>query len=162
MVASARVHPKAVPTPIQDHPHPLRGSRIPPWPVFSASVCSVVSAPIQHRPSSLQRQPHPTPAVPSNLADATTSLHDLASMQATASLRDLSLTAENWKCVRQESFPDSSVNEFRHYRLADFSDNVNALPSPSNPCMWHQPAGHAQALACTCVVGRNARAPALC
>lgn len=49
---------------------------------------------------------------------------------------DLALTAEDWKCVRQESFPDSRTNEYRHYRLADFSDNVSALPR----CAWAQDA----------------------
>ncbi len=47
---------------------------------------------------------------------------------ATAPVKELSLSAEDWRCVRQESFPDSGINEFKHYRLPDFSDNVNALP----------------------------------
>lgn len=38
------------------------------------------------------------------------------------------MKAEDWVCVRQESFPDSAVNEFRHFRLAEFSDNASVLP----------------------------------
>lgn len=40
----------------------------------------------------------------------------------------MGLGADDWACVRKESFPDSEVNEYRHLRLHDFSDNVNALP----------------------------------
>ena len=38
------------------------------------------------------------------------------------------LGAEDWACVQHESFPESEVNEYRHLRLHDFTDNVNALP----------------------------------
>lgn len=34
----------------------------------------------------------------------------------------------NWECVRSELFPPSDENQYRHLRLADFSDNVSALP----------------------------------
>lgn len=34
----------------------------------------------------------------------------------------------DWRAVAAESFPASSANEYRHLRLADFSDAVNALP----------------------------------
>ncbi|GIL60027.1 hypothetical protein Vafri_14657 [Volvox africanus] len=36
--------------------------------------------------------------------------------------------AADWKAVAKESFPVSTANEYRHLRLADFSDAVNALP----------------------------------
>mmetsp|Transcript_19161 Transcript_19161/g.41385 ORF Transcript_19161/g.41385 Transcript_19161/m.41385 type:complete len:710 (+) Transcript_19161:50-2179(+) len=38
------------------------------------------------------------------------------------------LGAEDWACVQRESFPANQANEYRHLRLHDFSDNVNALP----------------------------------
>ena len=34
----------------------------------------------------------------------------------------------NWACVREEMFPASDQNQYRHLRVADFSDNVSALP----------------------------------
>ncbi|KXZ51917.1 hypothetical protein GPECTOR_11g44 [Gonium pectorale] len=37
-------------------------------------------------------------------------------------------TAADWAAVARESFPPSASNEYRHLRLADFSDVVNALP----------------------------------
>jgi hypothetical protein len=37
-------------------------------------------------------------------------------------------TADDWACVARESFPAAGRNEYGHLRLADFSDNVNALP----------------------------------
>lgn len=43
-------------------------------------------------------------------------------------LRCAAGSAEGWRRVRAVSFPDGAANEFAHYRLADFSDNVNALP----------------------------------
>ncbi|GLC35077.1 hypothetical protein PLESTM_000276900 [Pleodorina starrii] len=36
--------------------------------------------------------------------------------------------AADWRAVARESFPSSASNEYRHLRLADFSDAVNALP----------------------------------
>ncbi|GIM07875.1 hypothetical protein Vretimale_11930 [Volvox reticuliferus] len=36
--------------------------------------------------------------------------------------------AADWKAVANESFPPSAANEYRHLRLADFSDAINALP----------------------------------
>ncbi|GLI70702.1 hypothetical protein VaNZ11_015646 [Volvox africanus] len=36
--------------------------------------------------------------------------------------------AADWKAIAKESFPASTANEYRHLRLADFSDAVNALP----------------------------------
>lgn len=38
------------------------------------------------------------------------------------------LTAQDWAAVARESFPAGDANEFRHLRLSDFSDAVNALP----------------------------------
>ncbi|KIZ00582.1 hypothetical protein MNEG_7378, partial [Monoraphidium neglectum] len=38
------------------------------------------------------------------------------------------LSADDWAAVARESFPATGDNEFRHLRLADFSDAVNALP----------------------------------
>lgn len=37
-------------------------------------------------------------------------------------------SATTWAMVATESFPASDTNEYRHLRLHDFSDNVNALP----------------------------------
>ena len=34
----------------------------------------------------------------------------------------------NWACVRAEMFPPSEENQYRHLRIADFSDTVSALP----------------------------------
>lgn len=38
------------------------------------------------------------------------------------------LSADDWAAVARESFPATDANEFRHLRLSDFSDAVNALP----------------------------------
>ncbi|KAL6754257.1 transcriptional repressor TCF25-domain-containing protein [Haematococcus lacustris] len=48
---------------------------------------------------------------------------------ATGSQAPGSSSSQDWVCVRQEAFPDDQGrNEWLHLRLADFSDNVNALP----------------------------------
>ncbi len=36
--------------------------------------------------------------------------------------------AADWAALARESFPPSTANDYRHLRLADFSDAVNALP----------------------------------
>ncbi len=41
---------------------------------------------------------------------------------------DSSVSAADWKGAREQVFPDGGPNEFRHLRLADFTDNVSALP----------------------------------
>ena len=38
------------------------------------------------------------------------------------------LGADDWAAVARESFPAGAANDFRHLRVADFSDAVNALP----------------------------------
>ncbi|EFJ51246.1 hypothetical protein VOLCADRAFT_120493 [Volvox carteri f. nagariensis] len=38
------------------------------------------------------------------------------------------ISAADWRTLARESFPSSASNEYRHLRLADFSDAVNALP----------------------------------
>ncbi|MEW5297992.1 MAG: hypothetical protein WDW36_001159 [Sanguina aurantia] len=58
------------------------------------------------------------------LREAATAAADLAEGNRKAGL----LTANDWACLRRESFPESEVNEYRHMRLNDYSDAVNALP----------------------------------
>uniref|UniRef100_A0A7S3QSV4 Transcription factor 25 n=1 Tax=Dunaliella tertiolecta TaxID=3047 RepID=A0A7S3QSV4_DUNTE len=138
MVAAVMLHPSVVPR-LQSKLLEKGVGREPRWgqlllrPMFTQPH-DAASASLQHLGSIFVERSHMLWKAPDALellytgALAAADLAEGKSTEATASLRDLSLTAENWKCVRQESFPDSSVNEFRHYRLADFSDNVNALP----------------------------------
>ena len=38
------------------------------------------------------------------------------------------LTAGDWAAMREEAFPPSADNAYRHLRLHDFSDTVQRLP----------------------------------
>ena len=37
-------------------------------------------------------------------------------------------SAEDWACLREEAFPPSEVNLYRHLRVQEFSDAVHRLP----------------------------------
>ena len=56
--------------------------------------------------------------------DAQRLLKDACTIAAQAPAEERS----NWECVREEMFPVSDQNQYRHLRVADFSDNVSALP----------------------------------
>ena len=37
-------------------------------------------------------------------------------------------THRNWQCAAQEQYPVGAENEYRHLRVAGFSDEVSSLP----------------------------------
>jgi hypothetical protein len=51
-----------------------------------------------------------------------------AAASAAPSAGALPLSAEEWAAVAREAFPAGDGNDYRHLRLADFSDAVAALP----------------------------------
>lgn len=53
------------------------------------------------------------------------------------------LSAEEWAAVARESFPAGDANDFRHLRLSDFSDAVNALPREELAAAMEGPGGMA-------------------
>ena len=76
----------------------------------------------------------------------------------------LASSAADFACARQQAFPPSEENSFRHLRIADFSDSVAALPPEElqvplplqAPESCHTPGVNALAHSCADVTKRVA------